>query len=64
MHALAGPRVSYGKTRLFDADLDFSLSENPTLRFWFTPHGPGELHAEVEDSKGAHFVGSLAVGVE
>jgi sulfur-oxidizing protein SoxY len=63
-HFVRSINVSYGKTRLFDADLDFSLSENPTLRFWFTPHGPGELHAEVEDSKGAHFVGSLPVGAE
>ena len=37
--------------KVFDAELDFSVSENPTLRFNFVPHGQGELKAEVEDSK-------------
>jgi len=56
--------VTYAKRKLFDADLDFSISENPTLRFNFVPTGPGELRAEVDDSKNAHFVGSLRVGAE
>ena len=33
--------------KVFDAELDFSVSENPTLRFHFVPHGDGELRAEV-----------------
>jgi len=57
-------KVRYGERRLFDAELDFSVSENPTLRFNFVPKGPGELKAEVEDSKDRRFVGSLAVAVE
>jgi sulfur-oxidizing protein SoxY len=57
-------KVRYGERRLFDAELDFSVSENPTLRFNFVPHGPGELKAEVEDSKDRRFVGSLAVALE
>ncbi|WP_393936932.1 quinoprotein dehydrogenase-associated SoxYZ-like carrier [Piscinibacter sakaiensis] len=48
--------------RIFDADLDFSVSENPLLRFRFVPHGPGELVAEVEDTKDGRFRGSLQVG--
>jgi len=57
-------KVSYGERRLFDAELDFSVSENPTLRFNFVPQGGGaELKAEVEDSKDRHFVGSLAVAL-
>jgi sulfur-oxidizing protein SoxY len=55
-------KVSYSGRRIFDADLDFSVSENPTWRFNFVPHGPGELRAEVEDSKEAHYVGSLKIG--
>ena len=47
---------------MFDAELDFSVSENPTLRFNFVPHGRGELRAEVVDSKDSQFVGTLAVG--
>ncbi|HJV72105.1 quinoprotein dehydrogenase-associated SoxYZ-like carrier [Ideonella sp.] len=60
-HFVRSIKVSYGGRKVFDAELDFSVSENPTLRFNFVPHGPGELRAEVEDSKEAHFVGSLAV---
>lgn len=54
--------VSYAGRKLFDADLDFSLSENPSWRFNFVPHGPGELRAEVEDSKERRYTGRLAVG--
>jgi len=53
--------VSYADRKIFDADLDFSLSENPTLRFNFVPHAPGELRAEVTDSKEGHFVGRLEI---
>jgi len=60
-HFVRSIKVSYGGRKVFDAELDFSVSENPTLRFNFVPHGPGELRAEVEDSKDGHFVGSLAV---
>jgi len=54
--------VSYAGRKIFDADLDFSISENPTWRFNFVPHGPGELRAEVADSKERHYTGSLKVG--
>jgi sulfur-oxidizing protein SoxY len=54
--------VSYAGRKIFDADLDFSISENPTWRFNFVPHGPGELRAEVEDSKERRYTGRLAVG--
>lgn len=60
-HFVRSIKVSYAGRKVFDAELDFSVSENPTLRFNFVPHGPGELRAEVEDSKEAHFVGTLAV---
>jgi sulfur-oxidizing protein SoxY len=60
-HFVRSIKVSYAGKRIFDADLDFSLSENPTLRFNFVPRGPGELRAEVVDSKEAQFVGTLAV---
>ena len=60
-HFVRSIKVSYAGKKIFDADLDFSLSENPTLRFNFVPRGPGELRAEVVDSKEAQFVGTLAV---
>jgi sulfur-oxidizing protein SoxY len=60
-HFVRSLKVSYGEHKLFDAELDFSISENPAFRFNFVPHGAGELRAEVEDSKEGHFSGSLAV---
>jgi len=57
-------KVRYGQQRLFDAELDFSVSENPTLRFNFVPRAGGELRADVEDTKDRQYVGRLAVGIE
>ena len=61
-HFVRSIKVSYAKRKVFDAELDFSLSENPTLRFNFVPRGEGQLRAEVEDSKDGRWVGTLAVG--
>jgi sulfur-oxidizing protein SoxY len=60
-HFVRSLKVSYAGRKIFDADLDFSVSENPTLRFNFVPRGSGELRAEVTDSKDSQFVGTLAV---
>jgi sulfur-oxidizing protein SoxY len=60
-HFVRTLKVSYAGRPVFDAELDFSVSENPTLRFNFVPQGAGELRAEVTDSKDAQFVGTLAV---
>lgn len=62
-HFVRSIRVSYADRRVFDADVDFSMSENPSFRFNFVPHGAGELRAEVEDTKEQHFVGTLAVSL-
>ena len=62
-HFVRSIKVSYEQRRIFDAELDFSVSENPTLRFNFIPHqAGGELRAEVVDSKEAQFVGTLKLG--
>jgi sulfur-oxidizing protein SoxY len=60
-HFVRSIKVSYADRKVFDAELDFSVSENPTLRFNFVPHRQGELKAEVEDTKDGHWFGSLAV---
>ncbi len=60
-HFVRTLKVAFDKRKLFDAELDFSVSENPTLRFHFVPRGAGELRAEVTDSKDGQFVGTLAV---
>lgn len=61
-HFVRSIRVSYAGRKVFDAELDFSVSENPTLRFHFVPHGKGELRADVTDTKEGQFFGTLAVG--
>ncbi len=60
-HFVRTLNVSYAGRKLFDAELDFSIAENPAFRFNFVPRGEGELRAEVEDSKEGRFVGTLAV---
>jgi sulfur-oxidizing protein SoxY len=61
-HFVRSIKVSFAQRRVFDAELDFSISENPTWRFNFVPRSRGELRAEVMDSKDGQFVGTLAVG--
>jgi sulfur-oxidizing protein SoxY len=63
-HFVRQLNVSYAGRKLFDAELDFSVSENPSLRFNFVPRAPGELKAEVQDSKEGHYVGRLQVGAD
>lgn len=44
-------KVTYGGKVVLDAEVDFSLSNNPTLRFNIVPRGePAELRAFVEDT--------------
>jgi sulfur-oxidizing protein SoxY len=58
-HFIRRMTVSYGGGLLFDAEQDFSLSENPNWRFLFVPRDSGVLVAEVEDSKDQRFSGRL-----
>ena len=53
--------VFYAGQPVLSADLDFSISENPNLRFYFVPDAPGRLTAEVVDSHQAAWKSSLDV---
>jgi sulfur-oxidizing protein SoxY len=53
--------VSYAGQAVLSADVDFALSENPNLRLWFVPQGPGELRAEVSDTQQRRFEATLKV---
>lgn len=53
--------VAYAGEPVLSADLDFAISENPNLRFYFVPRGPGKLSVEVVDSAQAAWKGSLDV---
>jgi len=43
-------KVTYGGKTVMDAEVDFSLSDNPNFRFFFTPEEKGQLNIEVEDT--------------
>ncbi len=58
-HFVREVRISYGGKLVMSADVDFSISENPNFRFYFQPHGDGELKAEVVDSHDLHFTTAM-----
>ena len=60
-HYVRKINVTYGGKPVMSADLDFSISENPNLRFYFVPDGTGELAAEVVDSRNLAFKSSLSL---
>ncbi len=62
-HFIRSLRVQYDGRPLFNADCDFSVSENPSWRFQFTPRadGHGLLSAEVSDSKDNAYRGQLDI---
>jgi sulfur-oxidizing protein SoxY len=60
-HYVRRVAVSYAGQPVLDADVDFAISENPHLRFWFLPQGPGELSAEVVDTQERRYASRLAV---
>jgi sulfur-oxidizing protein SoxY len=54
-------KVSYAGRPVFAAEVDFSISENPYFRFYFVPQAPGDLKAEVIDTKELKFETAVAV---
>ena len=54
-------KVSYAGKPVFAAEVDFSISENPYFRFYFVPDAPGDLKAEVIDTKELKFETAVAV---
>jgi sulfur-oxidizing protein SoxY len=58
-HFVRQVRVSYDGQLVMSADVDFSISENPNFRFYFQPHGNGELKAELVDSNELQFETTL-----
>lgn len=47
--------VFHGDEQLLSAKLDFAISENPSIRFFFVPSGGDELTAKILDSKNEAF---------
>jgi sulfur-oxidizing protein SoxY len=53
--------VTYDGKPVMTAEVDFSLSDNPSFRFYFVPHGKGVLRAEVEDTHDNRFIQSISI---
>jgi sulfur-oxidizing protein SoxY len=58
-HFVRTVEVRYEGKPLMSADVDFSISENPNFRFYFIPHGGGEMDAKVVDNQDLEFTASL-----
>ncbi|MGH8743917.1 MAG: quinoprotein dehydrogenase-associated SoxYZ-like carrier [Burkholderiales bacterium] len=53
--------VTYNDKLVLSAEVDFSISENPNFRFYFTPRRPGELKAQVIDSNELKFNSQIEI---
>jgi sulfur-oxidizing protein SoxY len=56
--------VSYAGREIMSADIDFTISKNPTFEFYFLPTETGELKAEIVDTNDLKFETSLAIKPE
>lgn len=60
-HFVRKVEVAYAGKPVMTADLDFSISENPHFRFYFTPRAEGMLTAQVHDSNDMSFKTALKI---
>jgi sulfur-oxidizing protein SoxY len=54
-------KVTYDGKPVLDAEVDFSISDNPSFRFFFLPTRQGELRAEVEDTHDKVYVHRMTI---
>ena len=60
-HYVKTIRLYDGETLLMTAETGFSVSEDPSFRFFFRASGATEIRAEVQDSKGLHWQESFNI---
>jgi sulfur-oxidizing protein SoxY len=60
-HYVRFVKIWQGERLLLEGDVDFALSENPSLRFRFVPQGTAPLRAEVVDTRERRFNASVAL---
>lgn len=53
--------VTYAGKPVMSGEVDFSLSDNPSFRFWFVPREKGELRVEVEDTHDNRFIQTISL---
>ncbi|MFO1319726.1 MAG: quinoprotein dehydrogenase-associated SoxYZ-like carrier [Burkholderiales bacterium] len=54
-------KVFYDDKPVMSAEVDFSLSDNPSFRFYFVPSKEGVLRAEVEDTHDRRYAHQLPI---
>lgn len=54
-------RVSYDGKPVMSGEVDFSISDNPSFRFFFTPRGQGSLEAVVEDTHDQRYLHRMPI---
>jgi sulfur-oxidizing protein SoxY len=54
-------KVTYAGKPVMSAEVDFSISDNPSFRFFFLPTGEGELRAEVEDTHDRRYLHRMTI---
>lgn len=60
-HYVKTVKIFFNDEHVLTAETGFSISADPSFRFFFRPHGGGELRAEVSDSKGNAWTQTFAV---
>ena len=60
-HYVESVKISYNGKHVMTAETGFSISQDPSFRFFFKPQESGELTAEVTDSKGLNWTETFKV---
>jgi sulfur-oxidizing protein SoxY len=60
-HYVETVKIYYNDKHIMTAETGFSISADPSFRFFFRPEGGGKLRAEVSDSKGNSWQQSFTV---
>ena len=60
-HYVEKIKIFYNGTHIMTAETGFSVSADPSFRFFFKPDSGGELTAEVVDSKGNEWTQKFSV---
>ncbi|MEM7467281.1 MAG: quinoprotein dehydrogenase-associated SoxYZ-like carrier [Pseudomonadota bacterium] len=60
-HYVEKIKIFYNDTHIMTAETGFSVSSDPSFRFFFKPQDGGELRAEVVDSKGNEWTQKFSV---
>jgi sulfur-oxidizing protein SoxY len=55
--------VTYAGELVISAQVDFTISQNPNFRFYFSPDGGGELRARVIDTKERETSSTVQIGM-